>query len=130
MCWDSGSSCMLEACWEMVTDENDCKCGAHRFATQEDCFLKRRLLEKEELALQAILGRCYGHRESGEGAHTGVQNGGDMAAAKQTSINNLEMVPADQQHRAAQPQAEAALKPLKKFTCCFAACEHDTYAEA
>lgn len=75
----------------MVIDLKACKCGEHRFATHEDCFLERRLLERrEELALQAMLGMLlWPPVKRRGGGHTGVQSGGDMAAAKQKSINHL-----------------------------------------
>lgn len=52
-----------------------------------------------------------------------MQSGGDVAAAKQTSVHHLGRVPAG--HSAEQPSLQP--KPLTKLFC-FAACEHGTHA--
>lgn len=110
-----------ESCWEMVTDLKACKCGEHRFATHEDRFLERRLLEgREELALQAVLGMLLWPPGKWRG---GMQECRALVMQQLQSkplLIILGTVPADQQHRAAQPPAETSDEVLLLFCCTWA----------
>lgn len=103
----------------MVIDLKACKCGEHRFATHEDCFLERRLLERrEELALQAMLGMLLWPPVKRRGG--GIQECRVVVIWQLQSKNLLIILgiaPADQQQGAAQPPAKTSDKVPLLFCC-------------